>query len=331
MYSKYFFRYSLNFLAILLLFSCTKEFCEESKLTKDRIAEEELFKLQNSDSLPLTLLNYQRILELEYWASTSKDTFDLFDMGKMRFIEIDSLNVNCALIIRGTERIESSKYINKQIDFGEITSYIPLITFKSSGEIERFYTLLESKEGNQKLLQNDDFDINDLVNNRKLQSLINTKERRISQRERENRQSAQAYQKQLKINKAKREREEKQAKIEEERAEKRELEKRIENAEYASSLLEYFYKNEVRANDQFKDRKFDIKGTVYRILDDDTDGIARIVLESDVYGSIICYVEESIALSQLGTGDFVVIEGQCVGLFEEKSNLYFMESKIVAY
>jgi len=252
-------------------------------------------------------------------------------MGKMRFIEIDSLNDNCTLSIRGAERIESSKYLNKQNDFGEITSYIPLITFNQNGEINGFYTLLESEEGNQKLLQNDDFDINDLVNNRKLQGLINSKERRISQRERENRQSAQAYQKQLKINKAKREREEKQAKIEEERAEKRELEKRVDNAVYASSLLKYFYENEVRANDQFKNEIVDIKGTIYRITEDDTEGIAKIVLESDGYGSIICFVEESIALNQLGTGDFVVLEGQCVGLLEDKSNLYFMESKIVAY
>jgi len=181
------------------------------------------------------------------------------------------------------------------------------------------------------LLQNEDFDINDLVNNRKLQGLINPKERRISQREREVQKSAQAYQKQLKINKIKKEREEKQAKIDEERAAKEAFNERIDNAYSATSLLNEFYSNEIRANRNFKNKRIDIKGTIYTVVKDDYEDKVKIILNAPGVGSVICFTDESEAVAQLSSGRQVVLEATCVGLDDSKVSLYFMETDIIGY
>ncbi|MFT7035622.1 MAG: hypothetical protein ACJA2S_004146 [Cyclobacteriaceae bacterium] len=322
---------NIIYVLILLLFtSCKKEFCEESKVRKDKRAFDALSILSKEADLHPVLKNYKKMLEMEYWASNNTDTFQLIDKNKMRFQDVDSLKSTCLLTLQGATYLDSEKYLDELEGLGILEHFIPVVEFNNSGEIIGLYTLVKNENGEEILFDKDNLFLDNLINLSKVNKLITTKSKRVRENRNAIKEARKENQKQLKINAAQKEKEEKLEEIRKEKEQKEKFKERIHNAREADNLLRDFYENEVKQNNEFKNQTFDIKGTVYRIVDD-KGGLAKIILNGNGYGYIICFVEESRVLDQLGTGDFVVLEGKCVGFMDDaKTSLYFMEANIVA-
>lgn len=80
------------------------------------------------------------------------------------------------------------------------------------------------------------------------------------------------------------------------------------NTVSASGLLDYYEKNEVKADNAFKDNSFFVKGPIKSISKDFT-GDAYLSIGDDDFKSVRCYFKDQNELTELKPGQVVTIKG----------------------
>lgn len=94
----------------------------------------------------------------------------------------------------------------------------------------------------------------------------------------------------------------------------RAVQERKDNTIDAASLIASYDENEVRADENFKGKRFFVDGTVEQISKDFTDEI-YVVLEGDGFlSNVHCYVNDKQAAAELEKGQAITIKGTCDGL-----------------
>lgn len=83
----------------------------------------------------------------------------------------------------------------------------------------------------------------------------------------------------------------------------------------APALLAAFKANEVRADRDYKDKKFFVEGSVNKV-GKDLMGHSYVVLRGDEYGilGVQCTLENPEEAAELNPGDRIAIDGKCDGL-----------------
>jgi hypothetical protein len=82
----------------------------------------------------------------------------------------------------------------------------------------------------------------------------------------------------------------------------------------ANSLVDNYIQNEVRADENFKSKKFYVVGYVGNIGKDIMDDIYITLSSDDIIRSVQCYIEDKESVLQLQKGQKVTIYGTCNGL-----------------
>lgn len=85
----------------------------------------------------------------------------------------------------------------------------------------------------------------------------------------------------------------------------------------ARKLLKDYHANEVKADNNYKNKLVDVTGYVESITKDFTDDIiVRIEADENEFGinSINCYVKDEKAASELSKGDNISFTGRCEGM-----------------
>ncbi len=93
-----------------------------------------------------------------------------------------------------------------------------------------------------------------------------------------------------------------------------------EETDFKVSAVEFFFEyntNELKADDQYKEKIIEVSGTVEMVYDDKQTESARVTLfTGDEFGSVECIfeLEQKPKALALNEGDLVVIKGYCEGM-----------------
>jgi len=92
------------------------------------------------------------------------------------------------------------------------------------------------------------------------------------------------------------------------------IEERKKQTVTAINLVQNYVDNEVRADENFKDKEFYVEGTISDIKKDITDEIYVTLKGSEMFREVQCYFDDKATASQLEKGMIVTFFGKCDGL-----------------
>jgi K+ transporter len=92
------------------------------------------------------------------------------------------------------------------------------------------------------------------------------------------------------------------------------IEERKKQTISAADLTQNYIDNEVRADENFKDKEFYVEGTVNDIKKDIMDDIYVTLNGSEMFREVQCYFDDKNTASQLEKGMRVTFHGKCDGL-----------------